>query len=119
MEEKLKELVPNTSAVLEAINNWETVICGVSTAKRNGKVTYKEIRVRLSNVEEDIKSYCDSINQKLTNSIVGDVKMLSRENKTKFNDIYLVEYLSTGATGNSKFFEPIEEDGKVIYREIK
>ena len=107
----------NADEIQECIDNWEVILCSISSAKRNGKVTNRKTWVRRDNPEKCIDSFLAKYNEKLTNFELGFVDMKGfkvKENEP--NMVSLTEMLSDGTMGEVKFFVPELIDGVWVYK---
>ena len=71
----MEDLRIKADVIQQAIDNWDTLICSVSSAKRNGKVTQRITWVRRENPEKCINSFVEKHGEKLTNYVLGKVDM--------------------------------------------
>ncbi|MGL6185511.1 MAG: hypothetical protein ACRC1T_09055 [Clostridium chrysemydis] len=116
-----KKFKVDTSKVAECIKNWDTIICSVSTAKRNGKVTNRLTRVKKDGYGKCIESFCAHHNEKLTNYIVGTVELdYIPNNENEPNILILVERINElNITGEFKQFVPTLVEDTWVYDLVK
>lgn len=106
------------SKVKECIENWDTIICSISTAKRNGKVINRITRVKNENYEKCIKSFCDHHKEKLTNYRMGELILRYIENEKQGEHPYIkvVEYIPDSLYfGEFKQFAPTLVEDTWVY----
>lgn len=107
----------NADAIQECIDKWEVILCSISSAKRNGKVTNRKTWVRRDNPEKCINSFLEKHKEKLTNFELGFVDMKgfkAKENEP--NMVTLTEMVSDGTMGEVKFFVPELIDDVWVYK---
>ncbi|MGL5050802.1 MAG: hypothetical protein ACRC6E_09305 [Fusobacteriaceae bacterium] len=107
----------NTNEIEATLKGWETILCSISSAKKNGKVTNRKTWVNREKHEKCIKSFLESFGEKLTNFELGKVDIYWLELKEEEpNTVRLTEYLSDGTVGVVKFFSPVNEEGVWVYK---
>lgn len=109
----------DTSAVAEYIKGIETLVCSVSTAKRNGKITNTLTRVKKDGYGKCLESFCNSINEKLKNHIIGTVELdyVFDGDADKPNTLMLVETIrEIRYIGEITYFVPELIDGTWVYK---
>ena len=106
----------NDDIIKKHISEWDTILCSISSSKRNGKVTNRKTWVRRENPEKCIKSFLDKHGEKLTNYELGKVNMEGLYLKEdEPNTIRLTEYLTDGTIGVVKFFTPTKVEEVWVY----
>ncbi|MGL5964817.1 MAG: hypothetical protein ACRCZ2_10545 [Fusobacteriaceae bacterium] len=109
----------NFEQIHKCVAEWDTIICSVSSAKRNGIVTNRITWVRRDEAEKCVESFLDNLQakskdgrrEKLTNYVLGKVDIrgvVVKEDEP--NMIRLMEYLPSGQIGDVKEF--FFEDGE-------
>lgn len=112
----MENLKIKADVIQQTIDSWDTIICSVSSAKRNGKITNRITWVRRDNPEKCIKSFVEKYSEKLTNYILGKVELypICMDGFTP-NHIQLVEHVDK-TIGEVKYFKPsLDEDGYWVY----
>lgn len=111
----------NISKVEECISKWETIVCSISSSKRNGKVTNRTTRVKKEGYEKCIRSFCDFHKEKLTNYTLGKlvIRYVENDKQGEYPYIMVLEHIpNTLIFGEYKKFEPKHVDGSIMYELI-
>lgn len=98
----------NFDEIKKTVDEWDTIICSLSTSKKNGKIINRIIWVKRDSPEKCINSFLDKLQEsnpnkkreKVTNYILGKVDLRGIPlRECRANMIRLMEYLPTGQIG--------------------